>query len=137
MEGSSPSLGRKMDVGKIPVTEFRFLPGLGATYNKETRAFVLQKYIAKRKNRAYARNRAKSQDDEGEEKGDEAATGRSSRRSTEPGACQAGSVQDNCAPLISTRLGMGRVDPFRTYARDTNNFENAMIDECEHTTLAQ
>ena len=120
-----------MDVGKMSDAEFRFLPGLGATYNSEIRAFVLQKYMTKRKNRVYARNRAKYQKDKDETRMELAAIGRLSWCSTESGAYQAGRDPDICGPLVSTRLGMGRVDPFRTYARVTNTFENAMIDECK------
>ena len=123
-----------MDVGKRLDAEFRFLPGLEATYNNEIRAFVLQKYMMKRKNRAYARNRAKSQKDKDETQMEVTAIGRSSWRSTESGAYQAGRDPDICGPLVSTRLGMGRVDPFRTYARVTNSVENAMIDECRYPT---
>lgn len=76
-----------MDVGNSRVMELRFLPGLGRTYNKEIRAFVLQKYMAKRKKRAYARNSAKDQYDGDLLQADEVVTEPSKWRSIEGGGC--------------------------------------------------
>ena len=138
MGGEPDNLGPKMDASKGLATEFQFLPGLATTYSSEIRAFVLRKYMAKRKNRARARNKLEPSNDKDETQVDATATGRSSRRSTESAAYastyQAGRDADECGPLVSTRLGMGRVDPFLTYARVTNSVENARIDECEYPT---
>ena len=90
----------------------------------------------KRKNRALARIGSKYKGFKDDPEAGPADIGQSSSRATDSGDGQAGGVHDGCTALVSTRLGMGRVDPFQTYARDTNNFENAMIDECQHTPLA-
>jgi hypothetical protein len=89
--------------------------------------------MTKRKIRAYARNRAKDQRDGDAVQGSPAAIGPLDPRSTGREDAQVGGIRGDCAPSISAQLGMGRVDPFRTYARETTHFEDAMIDECEHT----
>lgn len=113
-------------------TEVLFLPGLGKSYNRKTRSFVLRSHFRNQRARNLKRRSSGYVYKDENEKAEEGCPPASLPSADRLDSDDADGYQLISSPVYCI-VGQSKADPFQSCAKVLTDFEQEMLDQCKES----